>query len=188
MTITINQLVAGQGLLVDGVLYIVTEYNHVKPGKGSAFVRVRLRNVKTNAVIERTYKTPDRLEDVELEEREIEFLYGSEGEYSFMDHTTYEQFTLTGDEIGSAAKYLLENLVLSGLCYNGKVVKVNLPTFIEARIVETEPGIKGDSSRSGTKPAKIETGATIQVPLFVNAEDWIKLDTRTGEYVERVQK
>ena len=188
MTIGINQLSSGMGLLINDDLYIVTEYHHVKPGKGSAFARVKMRNIKTGSMLERTFKTADKLEDVALEEKELEYLYHDGQDYCFMDHASYEQVHLSEADVGDAAKFLLENLALSGLCYNNKIVKVNLPNFITARIVETEPGIKGDSSRAGTKPAKIETGATIQVPLFINTDDWVKIDTRSGEYVERAQK
>lgn len=188
MTISINQLDNGMGLLMDGDVYLVMEYNHVKPGKGSAFVRVRLKNLKTDAVLERTFKTADRLEDVALEENRIEFLYRSGDTFHFMDHTTYEEMAISQQVVGDAAKFLLENLEVTGITYNRQVLKVVLPTFIVARIAETEPGIRGDSSRGGTKPAKIETGTVVLVPLFINVDEWIKIDTRTGQYVERVQK
>ena len=187
MTITINQLNNGMGLLIDNDICVVNEYHHVKPGKGSAFVRVKLRNLKTGNVIERTFKTADKLEDIPLEEKELEYLYHSGEHFCFMDHTTYEQISMTAEEVGDAEKFLLENLIVTGLSYNNKIVKINLPNFISARIAETEPGIKGDSSRAGTKPAKIETGTVVQVPLFINVDDWVKIDTRTGVYVERVK-
>ncbi len=187
MTISINQLNSGMGLLIDNDIFIVNEYHHVKPGKGSAFVRVKLRNLKNNTVIERTFKTADKLEDIPLEEKELEFLYVSGDEYHFMDHTTYDQVFLSSEEVGDVRKFLLENLIVTGLSCDGKIVKVILPNFISARIAETEPGIKGDSSRAGTKPAKIETGTVVQVPLFINIDDWVRIDTRSGEYVERVK-
>ncbi|HOY10721.1 MAG TPA: elongation factor P [Candidatus Omnitrophota bacterium] len=187
MTVTINQLNIGMGLLVDNDICMVNELHHVKPGKGSAFVRVKMRNLKTGNVIERTYKTADKLEDITLEEKELEYLYHSGDHFCFMDHTTYEQVSMTDEEVGEAEKFLLESLIVAGLSYNDKIVKINLPNFVIAKITETEPGIKGDSSRSGTKPAKIETGTVVQVPLFINVDDWVKIDTRTGVYVERVK-
>ena len=187
MTITINQLNNGMGLLIDNDICVVNEYQHVKPGKGSAFVRVKMRNLRTGNVIERTFKTADKLEDVTLEEKGLEYLYHSGDHFCFMDHTTYEQVSMTPEEVGEAEKFLLENLIVTGLSYNNKIVKINLPNFITARIAESEPGIKGDSSRAGTKPAKIETGTVVQVPLFINVDDWVKIDTRTGVYVERVK-
>ena len=188
MSISINQISSGMALLINDEIHLVQEYHHVKPGKGSAFVRVKLKNVRTDAVLDRTFKTADKLDDAVLEDRELEFLYVSGDSYFFMDHTTYEQVDLDKDVLGGVVKFLLENLEVTGLFYNNKAIKVVLPTFITARIAQTEPGIKGDSSRAGTKPANIETGTMIQVPLFVNTDDWVKIDTRTGEYVERVTK
>jgi elongation factor P len=186
MTITINELTNGMVLLIDGELYLVQEYHHVKPGKGSAFARVKLKSYKTDNVIERTFRSAERMEDAFIEDRSLEFLYTSGPSYHFMDHSSYEEVTLEQAEIGEGAKFLLENLEVTGLYYNHKILKVILPNFITAKIIETEPGIRGDSSRSGTKPAKIAAGATILVPLFINVDDWIKIDTRTGVYVERV--
>lgn len=188
MTITINQINNGIALLINNDIFQVAEYHHVKPGKGSAFVRIKLRNVKTDSVIERTFRTADKLEDVFVEERPMEFLYASGNDYHFMDHTTFEQMAVSRDDVGAPAKFLLENLEVTGLYYNHQILKIILPNFIVAKIMETEPGIRGDSSRAGTKPAKIETGTTVQVPLFISGDDWIKIDTRTGEYVERVQQ
>lgn len=188
MTITINEINSGMGLLVDGQVYIVEEYHHVKPGKGSAFVRVKLRNIKIDSVLERTFRSSEKLEEVNLEDRDLEFLYRAGDSFHFIDHTTYEQIDLNESIVGDAARFLLENLEVIGVCLDHKVIKIIMPNFITARVVETEPGIRGDSSRAGNKPAKIETGATVLVPLFINVDDWLKIDTRSGQYVERVQK
>jgi elongation factor P len=188
MTVTINQITNGMALLIDSDIFLVSEHQHVKPGKGSAFVRVKLKNLKNDGVLERTFRTADKLEDVQLEENELEFLYQSGDGFHFMDHATYEELVLTQAELGEVTKFLLENLEVSGLVHNHKVIKVVLPNFIEAQIISTEPGLRGDSTRSGTKPARIATGTIIQVPLFINNEDWVKIDTRSGGYVERVQK
>ena len=188
MTISINEIQNGMALIVDGNIYTVVEYNHVKPGKGSAFVRVRIKNVKTDAVLERTFRSAESLEDVPLEERELEFLYSSGEEYCFMDHDNYEEVSISQSILGNGTNFLLENLTVTGLYHNDKLIKVILPNFIVAQVIESEPGVRGDSTKSGNKPAKIQTGASIQVPLFINVEDWIKIDTRNGQYVERVQK
>lgn len=187
MTITINQITSGMAIRINHALYLVNEYQHVKPGKGSAFVRVKLKNIKTNAVIEKTFKTADKLEDVSLEEKELEYLYRDGETFHFMDHTTYEEVVVSRDDLGNVPGFLLENLTVTGLAMNHKILKVILPNFIEARIAETDTGLRGDSSKAGTKPAKIATGAGIQVPLFINIDDTVKIDTRTGQYVERVK-
>jgi elongation factor P len=159
----------------------------VKPGKGSAFVRVKLRNIKTQQVLERTFKTADKLDDVVLEERRLQNLYKSGDSYHFMDNKSFEEIVIHQDVIGEAVRFLQDNIEVIGVCYNNEVLKVELPTFITAEIIQTEPGFKGDSSKSGTKPATIDTGAAIQVPLFVGVGERIKVDTRTGSYVERVK-
>jgi len=188
MTISINQITSGMGLLINGEVHLVMEYHHVKPGKGSAFVRIKLKNVKTGAVLDRTYRTADKLDDVTIAERDMEFLYADGESFHFMDHDTYEQVAVPQEGLVGLEKYLLENLGVVGFVYDHKVIKIELPNFIIAEIVETEPGFKGDSSKAGTKPAKIATGATFLVPLFINTGDNVKIDTRTGNYVERVQK
>ncbi len=188
MTISINQISSGMALRINNEIYLVQEFQHVKPGKGSAFVRVKLRQVKTDAVLEKTFRTSDRLEDVPLEEVPYVYLYASGDDFVFMDQQSYEQVTVPASVVGEARRFLLEDLEVTALCCDGRPLRIVLPNFIEARIAETEPGIRGDSSRAGTKPARLENGTTVAVPLFVNGGDGIKIDTRTGEYVERVQK
>ncbi|MCK5214939.1 MAG: elongation factor P [Candidatus Omnitrophica bacterium] len=188
MTISINQLSSGMALNINNDIFLVGEYHHVKPGKGSSFVRVKLRNIKTDAVIERTFKSAEKLEDAPLEEKELEYLYSSGDGFHFMDHNTYEQIELSSEDVGEGAKFLLENLTVTGLSLGKRILKVILPIFIIAKITQTEPGIRGDSTKAGTKPARIETGTTIQVPLFVGIDDVVKIDTRSGQYVERVKK
>lgn len=188
MTVTINQLDRGMALLIDGNIYLVDEYHHVKPGKGAAFVRVNLRNIKTDATLERTFRTADKLEDVPLEEAELEFLYHSGDGYHFMNHDSYEEMVISEAQIGEGTKFLLENLAVTAMINNHQIMKVILPNFIEAEIIETEPGFKGDSKTSSTKPAKIASGATVQVPMFINTGETVKIDTRTGSYVERILK
>ena len=188
MAITINELENGMGLVVDGQLFFVTELNHVKPGKGSAFVRVRLKNIRTEAVLERTYRTAETLEEADLERRRMQFTYVTGEEYHFMDQTTFEDSIISKQLFGDGVKYLQDNMVVETIIYKDQVVKVEVPNFIIATIIEADPGLKGDSSRAGYKPAKIDTGASVSVPLFIGQGETIKVDTRTGVYVERVKK
>ena len=187
MTISINQIESGTALLIGGDIFLVTEYNHVKPGKGAAFVRVKLRNVKTQQVLERTYRSADKLDDIHLEERKLQFLYRGADTLHFMDFSIYEQIEVSADIIGDGVRFLQENMDVIGLCHDHQFLKIELPTFFVAEITHSEPGFKGDSSKAGTKPATIDTGTTIQVPLFINTGDKIKIDTRSGTYVERVK-
>lgn len=175
-------------LLVNGEVYIVSEVHHVKPGKGSAFVRVRMKNLKTDLNLERTFKTADKIEDVYLEERRLQYLYRAGDTFHFMDQTSYEERAISLAEMGDSVKFLQDNMEITAVTYNGQIQRVYLPNFITAHIIATEPGFKGDSSRAGNKPATIDTGATVQVPLFINKGDGVKIDTRNGQYVERVQK
>ncbi len=188
MTVTINQVRSGMGIRINNDVYSISEYSHVKPGKGSAFVRMKLKNLKTDLTIERTYKAADKLEDVFLEDRKLQYLYRAGDSLHFMDQGTFEESVLSVDQLGSSLQYLQDNLNVTAIFCEHQLQKVILPNFITAQIAETEPGFKGDTSRAGNKPSKIDTGAMVQVPLFINQGDWIKLDTRTGQYVERVQK
>ena len=188
MAITINELETGMGLLVDGQLFFVTELNHVKPGKGSAFVRVRLKNLRTDAVLERTFRSAESLDEADLERRRMQFTYVTGEEYHFMDQTTFEDSIISKQLFGDGVKYLQDNMVVETIIYKDQVVKVEVPNFIIATIIEADPGLKGDSSRAGYKPAKIDTGASVSVPLFIGQGETIKVDTRTGVYVERVKK
>jgi elongation factor P len=188
VAISITEVERGMALMVDGFIWTIVDFNHVKPAKGSAFVRIKLRNLKTGNVIERTYRSAETLEDVPLEERRMQYLYNSEDKYHFMCNETYEEVTVNADELGDLTNYLLENMEITGLVYEDKVLKIVLPNFIIAKIVEAAPGVKGDSSKTDSKPAKIETGATIMIPLFVDVGEMVKIDTRNGQYVERVKQ
>ena len=188
MTISINQVTSGMGLRINDVIYMITEYNHVKPGKGSAFVRIKMKNVKTNSVLERTFKTADKLEDVPLEERRLKNSYRMADGFCFMDLTTYEEVMISEEVLGECVKFLQDDLEVTGIFDGNQILRVDLPIFITSEVTETEPGFKGDSSKAGTKPATIDNGSLMQVPLFVDVGDWIKIDTRTGSYVERVKK
>lgn len=173
---------------MNGGIFLVTDYSHVKPGKGSAFVRVKLKNIKTRQVLERTFKTADRLDDVALEEKRLQNLYRSGDSFHFMDCANYEEVVVPADIVGDSVRFLQDHLEVTGICCGGEILKIVLPTFITAVVVQTEPGLRGDSTKAGTKPATIDTGTGIQVPLFVHIGDRVKIDTRTGSYVERVQR
>jgi elongation factor P len=175
-------------IIVDGTPYTIIEFQFVKPGKGQAFTRTKLRNMLNGNVIERTFKTGEKLEKADLEVRQMTFLYPEGGRYVFMDSQTYEQIDLTAEQLGDSRYYLQDNMQVEVLFWNDRPIGVTPPTFVELRVVETEPGFKGDTTTNALKPAKLETGVTVQVPLFVNEGDILKIDTRTGEYVERVRK
>jgi elongation factor P len=170
---------------VDGVPYVVTDYQWVKPGKGGAFNRTKLKNLRTGAIVERTFRTEEKLERANLDERRAQFLYQSGGEFHFMDTETYEQFFLPVDQLGGARQYLKEEMVVTIISHHATPLAVEVPTFVELAVVETDPGVRGDTASGGSKPAKLETGAVIQVPLFINVGDRLRVDTRTGTYIER---
>jgi len=186
--IGITEVARNMALMVEGEIYTVVEFNHVKPCKGSSFVRIKLRNVKNGNMLERTYRSAETLDDVPLEERKMQYLYNTGDMYHFMCQSTYEEHAIPVAMIGDMSRFLLDNMEVIGSVYQDKVLKIALPNFIIARIVETGPGVKGDSAKSDNKPAKIQTGATIQVPFFMNVDDEVKIDTRDGQYVERVKR
>lgn len=186
MAISINDIKSGLTILVDKEVYQVIEYQHVKPGKGAAFVRTKLRNLKSGGIQEVTFRGDQKLEEAFIEERKLQYIYVSGNIYHFLDQDNFEEITIPKDNLGEQIKFLKDNLNVTAYLYKNEILNINLPNFIEFKIIHTEPGIKGDTAKSGTKPARIETGATVQVPLFIDIGDKIKIDTRTGEYVERV--
>ncbi|MCM8797184.1 MAG: elongation factor P [Candidatus Omnitrophica bacterium] len=165
---------------------MVIEAQHVKPGKGAAFVRAKMRNLKTGNVQEMTFRGDEKIEQAFVEERKLQYLYKSGNMYHFMDQETYEEIAISEEILSDKIKFLKDNLEVQGFFYKHEILNINLPFFIEFTVTHTEPGIKGDTAKSGTKPATIETQAVIQVPLFINTGDKIKVDTRTGTYIERV--
>jgi len=186
--ITANDLRPGKAFELDGELYIVTSFQHIKPGKGSPFVRVKMRGIKSNVTTERTFRPDEKLQDAFLEHKRMQYLYKSDNDYIFMDTETFEQIILKEEEIEDEAKYLIENGMVDILFYNNQPIGIELPTSIELKVIKSEPGVKGDTAQGGSKSATLETGLTIQVPLFVEEGDIIKIDTRTGEYIERVSR
>jgi elongation factor P len=176
---------SGLTILVDGQAHIILDTQHVKPGKGAAFVRVRVRNLKNNSVQEVTFRGDDKIEEAYIDERKMQYLYNTGDMYHFMDQHNYEEIAVHSDALGDKVKLLKDNLDVAAYFFKNEILNINLPNFVEFTITHTEPGIKGDTAKGGTKPATIETGATVQVPLFINTGDRIKIDTRTQEYVER---
>jgi len=183
---SINEVKSGFTVLVEGIVYMVLECQHVKPGKGAAFVRVKLKNFKTDNVQEKTFRGDEKIEEAFVEERKLQYQYTSGEMYHCMDQENYEEIAISKKDMGDKAKFLKDNLEISAYFFKNEILEVSLPNFIEFKIMHTEPGIKGDTAKSGTKSAQIETGATIQVPLFIDVNDKVKIDTRTGTYVERV--
>ena len=170
---------------MDGKVYQVIEFQHVKPGKGAAFVRTKLRNVITGGVTETTFSPTDKFENAYIERREMQYLYNDGDLYYFMDMETYEQEPIGKDLLGDAFKFVKEELLCKILSYKGKAFSIEPPMFVELTVTETEPGFAGNTAQGALKPATLETGATIKVPLFINIGDVLKIDTRTGEYLSR---
>ena len=171
---------------MDNSVYKVVEFQHVKPGKGAAFVRTKLKNVMTGAVLEKTFNPSEKLQGAEIEKRDMQYLYNDGELYYFMDNNNYEQIPLNKEELGDALKFIKENMSVKILSFKGKVFAVEPPIFVELEVTYTEPGFSGNTSTSATKPATLENGSNINVPLFVNIGDVIRIDTRTGEYMERI--
>lgn len=176
----------GFTMLLDNALVSIVDFQHVKPGKGSAFVRTKLKNVQTGAVLDRTFRSGDKVEEVRLEKRQMQYLYAEGESYHFMDTETYEQIVIPSSLVGEGAGFLKENEMTYVLIALEKPIGVELPKFVELKVTHTEPGMKGDTATGAVKPATLETGAVVNVPLFVNQGDVLKIDTRTGDYVERV--
>ena len=170
---------------MDGQVMQIIEFQHVKPGKGAAFVRTKLKNVITGAVTERTFNPTDKFENAYVERREMQYLYNDGELYYFMDTETYEQLPLNADKLGDAFRFVKENMIVKVLSYKGNVFGLEPPLFVDLEVTETEPGVRGDTATNVTKPATVETGAEVRVPLFINVGEKIRIDTRTGEYLER---
>ena len=185
MAVSTNDLKNGMSLDLPEGLFSVVEFQHVKPGKGGAFVRTKLKNVRSGAVIERTYRADEKLEQAIIDKRDMQFLYRDGADFVFMDTTSYEQMTAAPELLGDAPNYLKEGDEANLQMYNSEIVGVDLPAAVELTVTETEPGIQGDRVSGARKPATLQTGLVVQVPLFVNTGDVIKVDTRSGEYLTR---
>lgn len=186
--ISANDLRTGITFEIDGDLYVVVSYQHVKPGKGSAFVRVKVKNLNTGNIVEKTYRPEEKFKKAFLERKAVQYLYKEGSNFVFMDLDSYEQFYLPEEDAEDAGNYLKGNLEIEVVFYKDKPVSVELPNYVELEVTQTEPGVKGDTATSAMKPAIVETGYKLNVPLFVNTGDVIRIDTRTGEYLERVSK
>jgi translation elongation factor P len=171
---------------LEGNIYQIIEFQHVKPGKGAAFVRTKLKNIKNGGVVEKTFRPTEKCPQARIDRKDYQYLYADGDLFNFMDVETYDQITLSKEDIGDALKFVKENEVVKMCSHNGSVFAVEPPLFVELQITDTEPGFKGDTATGATKPAVVETGATVYVPLFVEQDDVIKIDTRTGEYLSRV--
>lgn len=175
----------GLTIEMDNDVFQVVEFQHVKPGKGSAFVRSKLKNLRTGATVDKTFNAGEKLPKAHIDRREVQYLYNDGNEYFFMDAESYDQFGMTKSQLGDAIRYLKENMTITNLVFKGSSIGVDLPNFVELEVVETAPGIKGDTASGGTKPATLETGYVVNVPFFINVGDVLQIDTRTGHYIKR---
>jgi elongation factor P len=178
----------GMILELDGVMVRIVEFQHVKPGKGGAFVRTKLKNVLTGAVVDKTFRAGEKVTEVRLERQEAQFLYADGALFHLMDTETYDQFSISAEVVGDAARFMKENDTVSVMTRDGQPLFLELPPHVILSVSETEPGMRGDTAQGGSKPAKLETGLTVNVPLFVDIGDALKIDTRTGEYLGRAEK
>ncbi len=187
MTIEMGDLKKGLKIQIDGIPYRVVEYQHVKPGKGPAFVRVKIKSFLDGKVIEKTFHAGDKCETPNIIEKSMQYLYHDGEMYQFMDTESYEQVGLSDEQVGENAKWLLDSMVVNVLLFNDRAISISVPQIVELKIVETPPNFKGDTSSAGKKPAKLETGATVQIPFHVLEGEVIRVNTETGEYVEKVK-
>ena len=185
MPYEINQLRSGITVVIENDVFAIVSVDHVKPGKGSAFARVKLKNLRLGTVIDRTFKSDDRIQDAFIEEKQLQYSYKDANQYHFLDQKTFEDYVIDEERLGELNKFLKDNIVINAYFYNNELINIALPNFVKYKIIHTEPGIKGDTAKGATKPATIEGGATIIVPLFINEGDIIKVDTRTAKYIER---
>lgn len=183
--ISSNDFRTGVTIEIDNDVWQVVDFQHVKPGKGAAFVRAKLKNARTGAVVERTFNAGEKMPKAHVDRREMQYLYASDEQYNFMDNETFEQIALTAAQLGDATKFLKENMSIGIMFFQGSIIGVDVPNSVELTVIETDPGIRGDTATGGTKPAKLETGYIVKVPLFINIGDVLRIDTRSGEYLER---
>ena len=183
--ISAGELRNGVTMEYEGEIYSVLEFQHVKPGKGAAFVRTRLKNIKTGAVVEKTFRPTEKMSKAHIDRQDMQYLYNDGELYHFMNNETFDQIALNADDVGDALKFVKENENVKILSHDGNVFGIEPPPFVELEITETEPGFAGNTAQGATKPAIVETGASVQVPLFINQGEIIKIDTRTGEYLSR---
>ena len=184
--ISTGELRKGVVIELDGELWQILDYHHIKMGRGSAQVRIKLRNIKRGQTVERTFQAGEKWPRAYLDTRDVQFLYADGNDYNFMDTSSYEQFTMSADQLGEDARYLTDGMVLQRTSYEGETIGVQLPVTVDMEVIDTEPGFAGDTQSGAHKPATVQSGLVVQVPLFVSAGDTIRIDTRTGEYQTRV--
>ena len=177
----------GMSIILDNEIYLIVEFQHVKPGKGPAFVRTKLRSMKSGGTLEKTFRAGEKMEQAVLERKKMTFLYNQGEEYVFMDGESFDQVEVSAAQIGSGVKYLKDNTEVEICAHNDKILTVELPFFMELEVTQTDPGLRGDTASGGSKPATLETGAVVNVPLFINVGEKIRVDTRTDSYLERVK-
>jgi elongation factor P len=181
-----SQFRNGSKIEFDGEPFVITYFQHVKPGKGGAFVRTKLKSLKTGRVLERTFRSGEKVDEADVEERKMQYLYADGDSLIFMDCHSYDQIPIPAGQVGDAKKYLLENMEVDVLVYKESAISIELPAFVQLTVTKCDPGLKGDTASGGTKPVTVETGAVVQAPLFIREGETIRIDTRSGEYVERV--
>jgi elongation factor P len=186
VAITTANFKNGMCIIHDGKRWVIIDFQHVKPGKGGAFVRTKLKELKSGRVVEYTFRAGEKFEDVRLETKKTQYLYNDGATYHFMDNSSYEQVELDADFVGESAKWLKENDEVEILTADGEIMGVEPPMFVELEVTETDPGFKGDTVQGGTKPATLETGAVVQIPMFINVGEKLRIDTRDGRYITRV--
>ena len=185
--ISTNQFRRGMKIELDGEPFAIVEFQHVKPGKGGAFVRTKLKSLSTGNVLDRTFRSGDTVKKPDFEEKTMQYLYSDESGFHFMDTNTYEQIGMTAEDVGDLTDFLKEELEVTIQLHNGLPMGIELPNFVELSVMRAEPGVKGDTASGATKPAELETGAVIQVPLFIEEGDLVRIDTRSGAYIERAR-
>jgi elongation factor P len=178
----------GLKIEIDGEPYVIVEFQHVKPGKGGAFVRTKMKSLKSGNVIDRTFRSGEKVDVPELEEKTMQYLYAADKDRVLMDTSTYEQISMSEKQLGDSVNYLKENMEIKVLYFKGQPINIDIPMFVELRIARTDPGVRGDTASGGSKPATLETGAVVKVPFYLNEGDVIKVDTRTGIFIERVKQ
>lgn len=186
MAVTTNNFKNGMCIMYDNKMWIIVDFQHVKPGKGGAFVRTKLKELKSGRVVDITFRAGEKLDDVRVETKRMQYLYNDGTTYNFMDTSSYEQIELAPDFVGEQSKWLRENDEVEMIVAGGEFIGVEPPMFVELEVTETDPGFKGDTVQGGTKPATLETGAVVQVPMFINTGERVKIDTRDGRYITRV--
>lgn len=183
--ISVNDLKTGLTVEVEGDIFTVIDFQHVKPGKGAAFVRTKMKNLRNGNTVERTFRAGENIGRAQIENRDVQYLYASGQDHVFMDNQSYDQFSLTSDQLEWELNFLKENMNVKIVSYQGEILGINLPTSVELKVIETEPSVKGNTATGASKNAKVETGYNVQVPLFINENDVLLIDTREGKYISR---